>query len=82
MNALYLVLVLLALSQSVSAALLSPADRNSIAQPHRSRRRSADKQDCYSAGTLWDTAVGLPLVYPDWLGPDHPCVYYRVAVAF
>ena len=57
----------------------------------------SDKLDCYSAGTLWGTAaglsttnrwvstsftIGLPLVYPDWLGPDHVTVYYRVAVAF
>ncbi|ENV9336537.1 ShlB/FhaC/HecB family hemolysin secretion/activation protein [Klebsiella aerogenes] len=57
----------------------------------------ADRLDRYSAGTLWGTAaglstasghvsssftVGLPLVYPDWLGPDHVTVYYRVAVAF
>lgn len=56
----------------------------------------ADRLDRYSAGTLWGTAVGfssasghvsssftvgLPLVYPDWLGPDHVTVYYRVAVA-
>ncbi|MGU3525353.1 ShlB/FhaC/HecB family hemolysin secretion/activation protein [Enterobacteriaceae bacterium C23F] len=57
----------------------------------------SDRQDPYSAGTLWGTAaglstanghvsssftVGLPLVYPDWLGPDHVSIYYRVAVAF
>lgn len=57
----------------------------------------SDRLDRYSAGTLWGTAaglstanghvstsftVGLPLVYPDWLGPDHVTVYYRVAVAF
>lgn len=57
----------------------------------------SDKLDRYSAGTLWGTAVGLntanghvstaftvglPLVYPDWLGPDHVNIYYRVAVAF
>ncbi len=57
----------------------------------------SDKLDRYSAGTLWGVAaglsttsghvstaftVGLPLVYPDWLGPDHVTVYYRVAVAF
>lgn len=56
-----------------------------------------DRLDRYSAGTLWGTAVGLstasghvsssftvglPLVYPDWLGPDHVSIYYRVAVAF
>lgn len=57
----------------------------------------SDRLDRYSAGTLWGSAaglstasghvsssftVGLPLVYPDWLGPDHVTVYYRVAVAF
>ncbi|MBB1202856.1 ShlB/FhaC/HecB family hemolysin secretion/activation protein [Enterobacteriaceae bacterium 89] len=57
----------------------------------------SDKFDSYSAGTLWGTAaglstanrwvstsltVGVPLAYPDWLGPDHLTVYYRVAVAF
>ncbi|MER5002831.1 ShlB/FhaC/HecB family hemolysin secretion/activation protein [Atlantibacter hermannii] len=57
----------------------------------------SDKLDRYSAGTLWGAAtgisttsglvstaftVGLPLVYPDWLGPDHVTIYYRVAVAF
>lgn len=57
----------------------------------------SDRLDSYSAGTLWGSAaglstasghvsssftVGLPLVYPDWLGPDHVTVYYRVAVAF
>ncbi|EFB3110386.1 TPA: ShlB/FhaC/HecB family hemolysin secretion/activation protein, partial [Escherichia coli] len=26
--------------------------------------------------------AGLPLVYPDWLAPDHLTVYWRVAVAF
>ncbi|ELL38946.1 hemolysin activator HlyB [Escherichia coli J96] len=24
----------------------------------------------------------MPLVYPDWLAPDHLTVYWRVAVAF
>lgn len=57
----------------------------------------ADRLDPYAGGTLWGTAiglstayrrvstsftVGLPLVYPDWLGPDHINIYYRVAVAF
>lgn len=57
----------------------------------------SDRLDRYSSGTLWGSAaglstanghvssaltVGLPLVYPDWLGPDHVSVYYRVAVAF
>ncbi|HCP5686367.1 TPA: ShlB/FhaC/HecB family hemolysin secretion/activation protein, partial [Escherichia coli] len=53
--------------------------------------------DPYSSGTLWGAAAGLsttsghvsgsftaglPLVYPDWLAPDHLTVYWRVAVAF
>lgn len=57
----------------------------------------ADRLDPYASGTLWGTAVGLsmanrwlstsltagmPLAYPDWLGPDHLTIYYRVAVAF
>jgi hemolysin activation/secretion protein len=57
----------------------------------------SDRLDPYAGGTLWGAAtglstanrwvstsftVGLPLVYPDWLGPDHLSVYYRVAVAF
>ncbi|WP_313434298.1 ShlB/FhaC/HecB family hemolysin secretion/activation protein [Atlantibacter hermannii] len=57
----------------------------------------SDKRDRYSAGTLWGAAtglsttsglvstaftVGLPFVYPDWLGPDHVTIYNRVAVAF
>ncbi|MRS17323.1 ShlB/FhaC/HecB family hemolysin secretion/activation protein [Enterobacteriaceae bacterium RIT691] len=57
----------------------------------------SDRLDTYASGTLWGTAaglstanrwvsttftVGLPLVYPDWLGPDHVSIYYRVAVAF
>lgn len=57
----------------------------------------SDRLDSYAGGTLWGTAaglstanrwvstsftVGLPLVYPDWLGPDHVSIYYRVAVAF
>lgn len=57
----------------------------------------SDWLDPYAGGTLWGTAagistanrwvstsftVGLPLVYPDWLGPDHISIYYRVAVAF
>ncbi|TNV10118.1 ShlB/FhaC/HecB family hemolysin secretion/activation protein [Buttiauxella sp. B2] len=57
----------------------------------------SDRLDPYAGGTLWGAAtglttanrrmstsftVGLPLVYPDWLGPDHFSVYYRVAVAF
>lgn len=57
----------------------------------------ADRLDPRAAGTLWGAAVGLttanrwlsasftagsPLAYPDWLGPDHLNLYYRVAVAF
>lgn len=57
----------------------------------------SDKLDSYAEGTLWGTAVGLsttnrwvstsftvgiPLVYPHWLEPDHVSIYYRVAVAF
>lgn len=57
----------------------------------------SDKFDPWSSGTLWGSAVGLktanrwistsytvglPLVYPDWLGPDHVSIYARVAVAF
>lgn len=56
-----------------------------------------DRLESYASGTLWGTAVGLrtanrwvstsltagiPLAYPDWLGPDHFNLYYRVAVAF
>ena len=57
----------------------------------------SDRLDAYAAGTLWGAAaglstanrwvstsltVGMPLAYPDWLGPDHVNIYYRVAVAF
>lgn len=57
----------------------------------------ADRLDPWSSGTLWGSAIGLktanpwistsytvgiPLVYPDWLGPDHVSIYARVAVAF
>lgn len=57
----------------------------------------SDSLDPYAAGTLWGAAVGvstanrqvsttftlgIPLVYPSWLGPDHLSLYYRVAVAF
>ncbi|WP_407906884.1 ShlB/FhaC/HecB family hemolysin secretion/activation protein, partial [Escherichia coli] len=57
----------------------------------------SDRDDPYSSGTLWGAAAGLsttsdyvsgsftaglPLVYPDWLAPDHLTVYWRVAVAF
>jgi hemolysin activation/secretion protein len=56
-----------------------------------------DKLDQYASGTLWGAAVGLgstgrfyasqisvgtPLHYPDWLGPDHASVNWRVSVAF
>lgn len=56
-----------------------------------------DGFDRYASGTLWGAAVGLnsvnrlfssqltagtPLAYPDWLGPDHLNIYYRVSVAF
>lgn len=56
-----------------------------------------DGFDRYASGTLWGAAVGLtsvnrvfssqftvgtPLEYPDWLGPDHLNIYYRVSVAF
>lgn len=56
-----------------------------------------DKLDSYASGTLWGAAVGLnsagrlfasqisvgtPLRYPDWLGPDHASVNWRVTVAF
>ncbi len=54
-----------------------------------------DKLDRYASGTLWGAAVGLgsagrwfgsqltvgtPLQYPDWLGPDHFTVNYRIAI--
>ncbi|HEY3592210.1 MAG TPA: ShlB/FhaC/HecB family hemolysin secretion/activation protein [Buttiauxella sp.] len=57
----------------------------------------SNKLDPWSSGTLWGSAVGLkttnrwistswsvgiPLIYPDWLGPDHVSIYARVAVAF
>lgn len=57
----------------------------------------SNRFDHYSSGTLWGTAaglstanrwvstsltVGLPVVYPDWLGPDPLTIYYRIAVAF
>ncbi|EGT5734282.1 ShlB/FhaC/HecB family hemolysin secretion/activation protein, partial [Cronobacter dublinensis subsp. dublinensis] len=50
--------------------------------------------DRYASGTLWGAAAGLgsagrwfssqltvgtPLQYPDWLGPDHFTVNYRIA---
>ncbi|WP_336278302.1 ShlB/FhaC/HecB family hemolysin secretion/activation protein [Cronobacter dublinensis] len=53
-----------------------------------------DKLDRYASGTLWGAAAGLgsagrwfssqltvgtPLQYPDWLGPDHFTVNYRIA---
>ena len=56
-----------------------------------------DPFDQYSSGTLWGGAVGLssngrwaasqltvgtPLQYPDWLGPDHVSVNWRVSMMF
>lgn len=56
-----------------------------------------DRLDRYASGTLWGASVGLgsagrgfasqisvgtPLHYPDWLGPDHVSVNWRVAVTF
>ncbi|YCI82361.1 ShlB/FhaC/HecB family hemolysin secretion/activation protein [Enterobacteriaceae bacterium] len=56
-----------------------------------------DALDRYAAGTLWGGALGLstsgrrvsnqisvgtPLQYPDWLGPDHVSVNWRVSVLF
>lgn len=56
-----------------------------------------DSLDRYAAGTLWGGAIGLsasgrwlsqqisvgtPLKYPDWLGPDHVSVNWRVSVLF
>lgn len=55
-----------------------------------------DRLDAMAAGTLWGAAAGIttanpwvstqfllgtPLAYPDWLGPDHVSIYYRVSVA-
>lgn len=52
-----------------------------------------DREDRYASGTLWGAAAGLgsanrvyssqisigtPLRYPDWLGPDHLSVNWRV----
>ncbi|EAA6041661.1 ShlB/FhaC/HecB family hemolysin secretion/activation protein [Salmonella enterica subsp. diarizonae] len=57
----------------------------------------ADRLDPYAGGTLWGTSagfstasrwvsasftIGFPLVYPDWLEPDHVSIDYRVAIAF
>ncbi len=56
-----------------------------------------DRLDHYASGTLWGAAAGLnsagrwfatqlsvgtPLDYPDWLGPDHLSLNWRVAVSF
>lgn len=56
-----------------------------------------DRFDKFASGTLWGTAVslssagrwfanqitvGTPLAYPDWLGPDHLTLNWRVAVTF
>ncbi|AXD45938.1 ShlB/FhaC/HecB family hemolysin secretion/activation protein [Salmonella enterica] len=57
----------------------------------------AEKDDPYSSGTLWGSAIGLsasarhyssqftvgvPLKYPGWLAPDRLVLYYRIALAF
>lgn len=56
-----------------------------------------DNLDRYASGTLWGAAIGLnsagrlfasqisvgtPLRYPDWLGPDHISINWRVSVVF
>lgn len=56
-----------------------------------------DRFDKFASGTLWGTAAslssagrwfasqitaGTPLAYPDWLGPDHLTLNWRVAVSF
>ncbi|WP_425438028.1 ShlB/FhaC/HecB family hemolysin secretion/activation protein [Mixta gaviniae] len=56
-----------------------------------------DAQDPWAAGTLWGGAVGLgsrgryvstaftlgmPVSYPDWLGPDRLTINYRIAIVF
>jgi len=56
-----------------------------------------DRFDKFASGTLWGTAaslssagrwfasqitLGTPLAYPDWLGPDHLTLNWRVAVTF
>lgn len=56
-----------------------------------------DRFDKFASGTLWGTAAslssagrwfasqitaGTPLAYPDWLGPDHLTLNWRVAVTF
>ena len=53
-----------------------------------------DREDRFASGTLWGASVGLssagrnyssqisvgtPLQYPDWLGPDHVIVNWRIA---
>jgi len=56
-----------------------------------------DPLDRFASGTLWGGAVGLssngrrfasqltvgtPLQYPDWLGPDHVSVNWRISVIY
>ncbi|UXY10991.1 ShlB/FhaC/HecB family hemolysin secretion/activation protein [Kosakonia sp. ML.JS2a] len=56
-----------------------------------------DRLDRYASGTVWGASAGLgsagrwfasqlsagtPLHYPDWLGPDHVSINWRVAVTF
>jgi hemolysin activation/secretion protein len=53
-----------------------------------------DREDRFASGTLWGTSIGLsssgrwyssqisvgtPVDYPDWLGPDHVSVNWRIA---
>ncbi|HEY4436977.1 MAG TPA: ShlB/FhaC/HecB family hemolysin secretion/activation protein [Lelliottia sp.] len=53
-----------------------------------------DREDRYASGTLWGASIGLssagrwyssqvsvgtPVHYPDWLGPDHISVNWRIA---
>ncbi|WP_412916679.1 ShlB/FhaC/HecB family hemolysin secretion/activation protein [Erwinia sp. MMLR14_017] len=57
----------------------------------------SDRYDRESSGTLWGSAVGLtsgnsyfatqltlglPVKYPDWLGPDRLSAYYRISLLF
>jgi len=57
----------------------------------------SDRYDRESSGTLWGGAVGLtsgnryfatqltlglPVKYPDWLGPDRLSAYYRISLLF
>ncbi len=61
------------------------------------RLAGKDRLDRYASGTVWGASAGLgsagrwfasqlsagtPLHYPDWLGPDHISVNWRVAVTF